>query len=135
MMGRRAREDGVISASVAVMAVAIVAVAGLAYDGGAIITATAHARDVAQAAARAGTQAVATAAVHEGRADLDPSGATAAAESFLDAAGLTGTVSVTGATVTVTVQLVQPMRLLPVPDRVVVATGSATAVSDVLEVP
>jgi Flp pilus assembly protein TadG len=56
-----ADEEGTISAFVAVLAVALVAVAGLAYDGGQIIRATADARDLAGAAARAGAQQLATA--------------------------------------------------------------------------
>lgn len=125
-------EEGTVSAMVAVLAIALLACAGLAYDGGAIIQATAQARDVAGAAARAGAQQVDPAAAHQGLPDLDPVRATQAAEDFLATAGMTGTVRVDGATVTVTVQTSQPMRLLPLPDRPIAATATATAVSDVL---
>lgn len=131
-MGRQAGEDGTVSAMVAVLAVALLACAGLAFDGGAIITETAHARDVAGGAARAGAQQADLAALHDARADLDPDAAIAAAKQFLAAAGATGTVSVEGVTVTVTVTTSQPMRLLPLPPRTINATASATAVSDVL---
>lgn len=131
-MTRWSSEDGTVSAMVAVLTLALLACAGLAYDGGAIITATAAARDIASGAARAGAQQVASAAVHQGRTDLDPVLAVAAAEAFLTVAGVTGTVSVDGATVIVTVQTTQPMRLLPLPDRPIAATANATAVSDVL---
>lgn len=126
-------EEGTISAVVAVLAIALVAIAGLAYDGGAIITATSTARDVASGAARAGAQQLSLAAVHSGRPELDPVAATAAAEDFLAAAAMDGTVYVAGSTVTVTVHTTQSMRLLPLPPRPISASATATAVSDVLE--
>lgn len=134
-MGRWNSEEGTVSAMVAVFAVALLACAGLAYDGGAIITASAAARDIASGAARAGAQQVAPAAVHQGLPDLDPVQAAAAAEAFLATAGVAGTVTVDGPTVTVTVQTSQAMRLLPLPDRQIAASASATATSDVLGAP
>jgi Flp pilus assembly protein TadG len=125
-------EEGTVSVFVAVLAVALVAVAGLAYDGGQIIAATAHARDVAGAAARAGAQQAAPAEVHAGRTGLDPAAAHAAAAGFLDTAGATGTVTVDGPHIRVSVTLTQPMRILPVGDRTITVTATSTAVSDVL---
>lgn len=125
-------EDGTVSAFVAVLAVGLLAAAGLAYDGGAIITATAAARDTAAAAARAGAQQVDPIAAHTGTTTLDPDAAITAAEAFLATAGADGTVAVSGSTVTVTVTDHQPMRILPLPARPINATASATAVSDVL---
>jgi hypothetical protein len=125
-------EDGTVSAFVAVLAIALVAVAGLAYDGGQIIAATAHARDVAGAAARAGAQQAAAADVHAGRSGLDPAAAHAAAAGFLDAAGATGSVTVDGPQVRVSVTVTQPMRILPVGDRTITITATSRAVSDVL---
>jgi Flp pilus assembly protein TadG len=126
-------EDGTISVFVAVLAIALVAVAGLAYDGGQIIAATAHARDVAGAAARAGTQQLATDQVHAGRAGLDPAAAHQAAIDFLAATGTPGTVEVTDTHVRVTVHVTQPMRLLPLPARTITVTAAASTVSDVLK--
>lgn len=131
-MTRWQSEEGTVTAMVAVLALALLACAGLAYDGGAIITATADARDLAAAAARTGAQQVDPAAVHAGLPNLDPVRAVDAAEMFLEQAGAAGTVSVDGATVTVTVRTAQPFRLLPLPDRQIAATATATAVSDVL---
>ena len=131
-MRRLASEEATVSAMVAVLAVAMIGCAGLVYDGGAIITATAAARDLASGAARAGAQQVSSAAVHAGTADVDPVAAIAAAEAFLDAAEVDGFVAVTGPTVTVTVRMSQPMRFLPLPDRQIAASASATATSDVL---
>ena len=131
-MSRWTEQDGTVSSFVAVLAIALVAVAGLAFDGGAIITAHAEARDVAQAAARAGAQQLDPGAVHAGTTDLDPAAAHEAATAFLDAAGASGTVTVDGPQVHVTVTTTQPMRILPVADRTITATGSSTAISDVL---
>ena len=131
-MARLREEDGTVSTFVAVLAVALLAVTGLAYDGGQIIATTAHARDVAGAAARAGAQQTSAADVHAGRTGLDPAAAHAQATSFLAAAGVTGNVMVDGPQVRVTVTVTQPMRILPVPDRTITVTATSTAVSDVL---
>ena len=128
-----ADEDGTISAFVAVLAVALIAVAGLAYDGGQVIRATADARDLASAAARAGTQQLAIDQVHAGRAWLDPAAAQQAAADYLAATGANGTVAVTDTDVAVTVTVTQPMRLLPLPDRQITVTAIASTSSDTLE--
>lgn len=126
-------EEGTVSAFVAVLAVALVAVAGLAYDGGQIIRATADARDLAGAAARAGTQQLAIDQVHAGRAWLDLAAAHDAANAYLAGIGTSGTVTVTDTDVRVTVTVTQPMRLLPLPDRQITVTAISTTTSDVLE--
>ena len=126
-------EEGAISAFVAVLAVALIAVAGLAYDGGQIIRATSDARDLASAAARAGTQQLAIDQVHAGRAWLDAAAAEDAAIAYLASVGTGGTVSVTETDVWVTVTVSQPMRLLPLPDRQITVTAVSTTASDVLE--
>lgn len=132
-MGRFAQEDGTISAFVAVLTVALIAVAGLAYDGGQIIRATAEARDLASAAARAGTQQLSIDQVHAGRAWLDPAAAEQAASDYLAAIGASGAVAVTDIDVAVTVTVTQPMRILPLPDRQITVTAISTTTSDVLE--
>ena len=125
-------EEGTISAFVAVLAVALVAVAGLAYDGGQIIRATADARDLASGAARAGAQQLAPADVHAGHAWLDPSAAAQAAHDVLAATATHGQVAVTDTDVRVTVTVTQPLRLLPLPDRHITVTAVASTTSDVL---
>jgi Flp pilus assembly protein TadG len=126
-------EDGTISSFVAVLAVALIAVAGLAYDGGQIIRATADARDLAGAAARAGAQQLSTAEVHAGRAWLDETAAEYAASQYLAVTGTAGDVAVTDTDVRVTVTVTQPMRLLPLPDRQITVTAVSATSSDVLE--
>jgi len=124
-------EGGSVSAFVAVVAVGLVMVAGMAYDGGQIVAAQASARDLSASAARAGAQEVDLDRLRStGEATLDPERATAAAQAFLAQAGFTGTMSVSGSSITVTVSVRQPMRILPVPDRTVTATDTATALDE-----
>ncbi len=132
-MQRLRSEEGTISAFVAVLTVALLAVAGLAYDGGQIIAATAGARDLAGAAARAGTQQVAIDQVHAGRAWLDAPAAEQAATDLLTATGTPGDVQVGDTEVRVTVTVTQPMRVLPLPDRQITVTAISSTTSDVLE--
>jgi Flp pilus assembly protein TadG len=126
----RGQDDGSVSAFVAVVALALVMVAGMAYDGGQVVAAQATARDLAAGAARAGAQEIDLDRLRSsGEAVLDPDRAAAAAAAFLAHAGYPGTASVSGPAVTVTVRVRQPMRILPVPDRTVVATDTATALT------
>lgn len=130
MMNRHQHEAGSISAFVAVIALALVMVAGMAYDGGQIIAAQATARDLAASAARAGAQEVDLEQLRRsGEAILDPDRAAAAAEEFLAQTGHRGTARVEGTAITVSVQLTQTMRILPVSDRSITATDTATAAS------
>lgn len=125
-----ARQAGSVSAFVAVVAVGLVMVAGMGYDGGHIVAAQATARGLAASAARAGAQEVDLDTLRStGEPALDPDRATAAAQAFLSEAGFTGTMRVAGSSITVTVRVHQPMRILPVPDRTVTATDTATALT------
>jgi hypothetical protein len=124
-----ATDRGSVTAFVAVVAVALVMVAGMAYDGGQVLAAHASARSDAATAARAGAQEIDLVVLRQtGESMLDPAAAEAAALAYLDEAGAAGTASVEGSTVTVTVTTVQPMHILPLPDRTVVATEEASAV-------
>jgi Flp pilus assembly protein TadG len=129
MTQRSDADQGSVTAFVAIVAVALIMVAGMAYDGGQVLAAHAAARSDAAKAARAGAQEIDLIALRQtGGATLDPAAAEAAALAFLEEAGATGTASVDGTTVTVTVTVVQPMHILPLPNRTVVATEEATAV-------
>lgn len=133
-MTRRLDDRGSISAFVAVIAIALVAVAGLVYDGGQILTAQARARDLAANAARAGAQEIDLDTLRaEQRVVLDPDRATSAAFDYLARHGATGNVEIEGSRVTVTATLRQPLRILPGADRYVAATDSADAVPGLLE--
>jgi Flp pilus assembly protein TadG len=122
------RDRGSVAPFMAVVAIALVLVAGLVYDGGRIVAAQATARDVASSAARAGAQQVDLQRLRsDGAPVLAPDRATDAARAVLDAAGIEGEVVVDAATVTVTAAVRQPMLILPLEDRTVRATDTATA--------
>jgi Flp pilus assembly protein TadG len=124
-------ERGSITAFVAVVATALVLVAGMAYDGGQVIRAHNAARNDAERAARAGAQQIDLdhlRATNEPR--LDPAAAEAAAAEYLERAGVRGTATVSDASITVTVTSVQPMLILPGADRTIVVRETATAVDE-----
>lgn len=124
-------ERGSITAFVAIVATALVLVAGMAYDGGQVIVAHNTARNDAERAARAGAQQIDLdhlRATNEPR--LDPTAAEAAATAYLRRAGATGTATVAGASITVTVTRTQPLRILPGSDRTIVVSETATAVDE-----
>ena len=124
-------ECGSITAFVAVVASALVLVAGMAYDGGQVIAAHNAARSDADRAARAGAQQIDLdhlRATNEPR--LDPAAAETAAVEYLERAGATGTATVSGASITVTVTRKQPMLILPGGDRTITVSETATAVDE-----
>ncbi len=131
MTGRANDETGSISAFVAVVAVALVMVAGMAYDGGQVISAHNAARNDAEQAARAGAQQIDLTHLRKtNEPRLDSPKAESAALDYLAQTGSTGTVAVTDASVTVTVTRVQPLRILPGADRTITVTETATAVEE-----
>ena len=134
---RRGRgEEGTVTAFVVVFAFALVLLAGLVIDGGLAFAAKVQAIDEAQAAARAGAQAIDIPLFRStGEVVLDPAAATQAAESYLAASAHTGTVRVHGDQVTVTVSITQPMQVLSIAGLghlTVTGTGSAVAEHGVL---
>lgn len=126
---RRHTEQGSITAFVAVVASALVLVAGMAYDGGQVIVAHNAARDDAARAARAGAQQIDIDHLRStGEPRLDSSAAEAAARTYLRRVGASGTVTVSDASITVTVRRTQSMLILPGGDRTIVVRQTATAV-------
>ena len=124
-------ESGMVTAFVVIFTLALIVMAGLVLDGGLALSAKVQAIDDAQAAARAGAQALDIPLYRStGQITLDPAEATADAERYLANAGKTGTVQVTGEQVTVTVTISQPTQILSLAgiDHITVAgTGTATA--------
>lgn len=122
-------QNGRVTAFVVVIVTAILLFAGLVLDGGLVLAAKVRAVGEAQEAARAGAQEIdLTAYRADGTLRLAPQQATAAARSYLAAAGHTGTVSVAGNTVNVTVTVSQPTQLLGligIGSITVTATGQA----------
>lgn len=110
--------------------VIVFAMAGLVFDGGALISAKRDAINDSEQAARAGAQAIDVAQLYDTGATptLDPAAAEARAEAFLAANGWQGTATADTASVTVTITRDQSMTFLAtfgVGDRSV--TGTATA--------
>jgi hypothetical protein len=128
---RRLREDqsGRVTAFVVIIVTAVLLFAGLVLDGGLALAAKVRALGEAQEAARAGAQEIdLTVYRTNGALRLEPQQASAAARNYLAAAGHTGTVSVAGNTVNVTVTVSQSTQLLPligIGSITVTATGQA----------
>ena len=98
--GGEAGSGGGMSLILLTCAVALILVLGLVVDGGAKARAIDHAGAIASEAARA-----AAGTITPGAAAIDPVAAQRAARDYLAAAGASGTVNITGATVTVTATL------------------------------
>ena len=124
-------EAGMVTAFVVIFTLALLVMAGLVLDGGLALAAKVQAIDAAQAAARAGAQAIDIPTYRAtGQITLDPGQAVADAQGFLAAAGERGTVTVAGETVDVTVTITQPTQILSVvgvDQLTVTGAGSATA--------
>jgi len=124
-------EAGSVSALVAVVALGLVMIAGLAYDGGQIIAAQATARDLASNAARAGAQEIDLTELRDtGTPLLAADRAIASAEAYLARTGHSGRVTIDGTAITVAVDVLQPMHILPLPARTVTAVHTATALTE-----
>lgn len=123
------RQDGSATLFLVLMAGALLFATGLVVDGGRKLNALGEARDLADNAARAGAQAVAAPATRAGGApQLNPTAAAAAAQAYLGSLGHSGRVSVNGDTVTVTVTITRPMKILPLGSYSATAAESATAI-------
>ncbi len=130
----RAGERGSVTVWIVVMAMPLMIVAGLVFDGGRILAERREALDVAQNAARAGAQAVDVSAVRSGDLRLDPQLVQLAAQDYLTATGHTGAVSIDGASVTVTVTNTVDMQLLSaigIGEKTVTGTSTARLVRGV----
>jgi Flp pilus assembly protein TadG len=130
----RRDERGIVTAYVAIVATGLLFVAGLVHDGGRVINSYLEASDLAGNASRAGAQATNPAELYRsGTVRLDADDARTRAHAFLARAGHpgSGSVSVDGNVVTVTVTLQQSSQILPIGPRTLRATASATAVRGV----
>ncbi|WP_190093291.1 pilus assembly protein TadG-related protein [Streptomyces melanogenes] len=113
----RCDDRGGVTVFVAVCVVALIGIIGLAVDGGSKMRATERADYIAGEAARAGGQAIdPTGAINGTAIAVDPQAAAAAAQAYLNSAGATGTVSVSGngQTLNVTVTGSYSTKFLPV---------------------
>lgn len=111
---RRGRDDrGTVTAFTVVWVAAALLLAGLVLDAGLAVSTKVSARSVANAAARAGARELDVAALRtRGVVRLDPVKAQSAATSWIARAGLRGSATVSGSTITVTVDTEQRTQLL-----------------------
>lgn len=125
-------ERGAVSTFVAVIALALLMAAGLAIDGGRKVNALREASDLADNAARAGAQAVDLNTLRNtGEVQLDSDQAEQQARAYLAALGHTAqSVTVSGDTINVTIDLTVDPVLLPTGPITVTATETATAVTE-----
>jgi hypothetical protein len=127
-------DAGQVTAFVVVVMVALLAVAGLVYDGGEALAAKTAAIDIAQEAARAGAEQVNLAVLRAaGQVTLDAPAARAAALAYVAATGTGDTAAVTVArtAVTVAVSRSQPAVFLSaIGIGTLRVTGSATATAE-----
>ena len=126
------RDRGSITGYVLIMTVALVVLAGLVLDGGAALAAHGTAADTAGQAARAGADALDEDSLRTAAPaglTVNPGAARAAAAAVLAAADVTGDITVTGSTVTVTARASRPTAVLAIVgiDRVG-GTATATAI-------
>ncbi len=102
-----------MTAFVLALLLGLLALTGLSLDGGLALASKVRAGGQAESAARAGAQALDLAAYRAtGAVRVDPARARDLAQRYLDSVGATGTVTVAGETVTVTVTAVYRTQLL-----------------------
>lgn len=110
MKARKADEHGSISGFVAILTMTFVACAGLALDGGRMLTMRTQLADSAENAARAGAQEVTS--LRSGNPELKIVAATQAAEEYLSKFEIYGVVNVDSNQVIVTTNAEVRMTLL-----------------------
>jgi Flp pilus assembly protein TadG len=126
----RKDEHGSVTLWIALASFVMMALVGLAVDLGGQVHAQQRAHDLAAQAARTGGEQVQAAPAIQGRyARIDTEAARVAAQNYLDAAGVDGTVSITGGdTIHVTVTDSYDPRFLPLLGiKQLNVTGTASA--------
>lgn len=124
---RQHRERGSVTAFVVVLATAFILLAGLIYDAGLAMAAKTSAINEAQQAARTAAEALEPQDLRDGALVTNPGQAEADAQTYLTAAGDTGTVQVEGDQITVTVVHHQSTAILGlVGISQITVTGTAT---------
>lgn len=124
-------ERGSASLWVLIGSLALFAVLGLVYDGAAKVSAARVASVSAAEAARAAGQSMTPTAITSGQpqAAVDPARGAQAARSYLAAAGVSGTVSVSGDAIRVTTAVPWRPRFIPAPGQSLTGTATATRTS------
>lgn len=126
-----ASDEGQATAFSVVMASALLLLAAFVLDVGSALAERSSALHTAQEAARVGAQQIDLALYRaEGTVTLEPDQAAAAAEDHLDGAGMAGTATVQGETISVTAHTTVTFSMLPLPERTASGTASATPLTD-----
>jgi Flp pilus assembly protein TadG len=110
-VGRRG-DEGVVTVFVVALMSVFVALGGLVVDGGMLLDARRRAINEAEAAARAGAQALTPDAVRSGGSDVAAAGAESAVRRYVAATGHDARVVVADDAVEVTVSFAQPLLIL-----------------------
>ena len=124
-------ERGSVTVLVLGLFLSLIVVAGLVFDGGAIIAGHREADAEAEGAARAAAQQMSAIALHSGTVGIDQSLAQQAVNRYLAPSGHAGVAAVNGDNVTVTVSYPVSLQILSVVGfnkQTVTGTGSATAI-------
>lgn len=103
---------GSISAFVVCIVMGMLSLAGLAFDGGRVVSTYMEIADAAQNAARMGDQFLV--GIRDGKPRVDESVGSNAVKNFLGSKGLSGQIQVHGRMITVTVRHRVPMRILSI---------------------
>lgn len=111
-MRARTDERGAASIVLVMFTVALLAVAGVVIDSGYAMGARRQAMHHAEQAARVGADALNRGALRDGVTQVDPGRARNRAQDYLASVGATGTVSVNGGEVSVTVTGNQDTKIL-----------------------
>ena len=129
--GRFHNESGMLSAFVAVIAVALLVIVGLGVDTSRAVAVQRQAADEAEQAARTGAGQVSVGALRAGHLSLDDPAAVQVAQAFIEAGGYSGTAVAGDGTVRVKVNASVPTAILGmVGIRYLYVVGTAEA-SDV----
>lgn len=128
-------ERGTVTAFVTIAALGLLLMTGLVADGAGMLATKREAIDHANAAARAGAQAVDEAALRSTRAvRIDSDAAVTAAQRYLTDTGHTGSVRIEGDEVVVTVSVPyrpQLLGIVGIDTRTLIGAGSARLVRGV----
>lgn len=127
-------EQGSFTVFLAVLAVALFVLLGLVVDGGRAVAAQGAAAGDAEQAARLGADQISVEAIRSGVVSIDPAAAIRVADTYLNAIGSPGVVTVVGQTVSVNVQSSEPtvvLGMIGIEQISVSASASATNVHGV----
>jgi Flp pilus assembly protein TadG len=127
-------ENGSFTVFVAVLALALFALVGLVVDGGRAVAAQSAAAGESEQAARLGADQISVEAIRSGTVAIDPESASRAAYAYLHSVGTSGTVTISGQTVTVHIESSEPtviLGIIGVQQIGISASASATNVHGV----